>query len=95
MATLTVKCRRGDATVEVPPGEAPADTAARIELAVQAAGGRVGERAPRPKLMTVEQRRHQQMSALGLLECESCGTWVPATQGAAVHHQRKCTAKAA
>ena len=43
------------------------------------------------KLMTVEQRRHEEMTARGLLECGRCGTWVPAMRAAAERHQRKCT----
>lgn len=94
MATLTVRCKAGDATVELLPDETAEQTGARLTAAINALGG-----CPDPdslkrvkaKLMTIEERRHEEMTARGLLECGHCGTWIPPMRAAAERHQRKCT----
>lgn len=85
MATLTIECERGTVAIEADRDEEPTALAARLADAINAAGGRKGERIDPPRPPT----RDERMSAWGKLECKACGVWVMPSARAAEHHMQK------
>lgn len=90
MATLTVECNLGPASVEASADESTEQVAARLAEAIGKAGGRKGERAEKPHPPT----RGEQMASRELLECARCRAWVKPTRLAAERHRAKCPARA-